>query len=170
MYIYIYIYICIFIYIYINVYIHIYIYMGFHKSGYPNMDGLWWIFLLKWMIWVYPYLRKPRYMIFTYIYIHQYISYMYKWLYICAYIYITYIHICNVYIYIHIHTHTCIYLYIYIKITQPRLWVSLGDAYAEPYQFAIQGICKKLKLMKFFQWFPRVVTFRGWFRTTCLWN
>ena len=31
----------------------------FHKWGIPKMDGLWGKILLKWMIWGYPYFRKP---------------------------------------------------------------------------------------------------------------
>ena len=31
----------------------------FLKWGYPRMDGSWWKSLLKWMIWGYPYFRKP---------------------------------------------------------------------------------------------------------------
>jgi len=37
------------------------IYGGFHKWGYPKIDGLQWNTLLKWMIWGYPYFRKPPY-------------------------------------------------------------------------------------------------------------
>ena len=50
---------------YIYIYIY-YIYGGFLKWRYPKMDGLYWTTLLKWMIWGYPYFRKPPY---TYIYI-----------------------------------------------------------------------------------------------------
>ena len=32
---------------------------GFHKWGYPKMDGLQWNILSKWMIWRYKYFRKP---------------------------------------------------------------------------------------------------------------
>ena len=32
-----------------------------HKWGYPQMDGLQWKILLKWMIWGYPYFRRPPY-------------------------------------------------------------------------------------------------------------
>ena len=31
-------------------------YGGFHKWGYPQMDGLQWKILLEWMIWGYPHL------------------------------------------------------------------------------------------------------------------
>ena len=43
------------------IYTYIYIYGGFHKWGYPKIDGLQWNTLLKWMIWGYPYFRKPPY-------------------------------------------------------------------------------------------------------------
>ena len=32
---------------------------GFHKWGYPNMDGLEWKIPFKWMIWGYRHLWKP---------------------------------------------------------------------------------------------------------------
>ena len=37
------------------------LFMGFHKWGYRKMDDLYWKILLKWMIWGYPYFRKPIY-------------------------------------------------------------------------------------------------------------
>ena len=50
--------------------VYIYIYMGFHKWVYPKMVGLQWKIPLNWMIWGYPYFRKPSYMyIYVYIYI-----------------------------------------------------------------------------------------------------
>ena len=38
------------------------------KMRVPKMDGSWWTILLKWMIWGYPYFRKPPdgYGMFTY--------------------------------------------------------------------------------------------------------
>ena len=37
---------------------------GFHKWRYPQMDGLYkWKSIYKWMIWRYPYFRKPLFMI-----------------------------------------------------------------------------------------------------------
>ena len=35
---------------------------GFHKWGYPKMDGPWGKIPWKWMIWGYPYFRKPPYL------------------------------------------------------------------------------------------------------------
>ena len=32
---------------------------GFHKWGYPKLDGLHWTILLRWMIWGYPIFRNP---------------------------------------------------------------------------------------------------------------
>ena len=32
---------------------------GVSINGYPKTDGLWWKIPLKWMIWGYPYFRKP---------------------------------------------------------------------------------------------------------------
>ena len=32
---------------------------GFHKWGYPKMDGVYVKIRLKWMIWGYPQFRKP---------------------------------------------------------------------------------------------------------------
>ena len=37
------------------------IYEGFHQWGYPKMVGLYWKIPLNWMIWGYPYSRKPPY-------------------------------------------------------------------------------------------------------------
>ena len=37
------------------------IYEGFHQWGYPKMVGLFWKIPLNWMIWGYPYSRKPPY-------------------------------------------------------------------------------------------------------------
>ena len=36
-------------------------YGGFHKWGYPKIDGSYGKTLLKWMIWRYPYFRKLPY-------------------------------------------------------------------------------------------------------------
>ena len=36
---------------------------GFHE-WYPKMDGISWKILFKWMIWGYPYFRKPPYIFF----------------------------------------------------------------------------------------------------------
>ena len=51
---------------------------GFHQWRYPKIDGLQWTILLKWMIWGYPYFRKPPYIIeiALNIYTHKYISYV----------------------------------------------------------------------------------------------
>ena len=47
------------------------LYGGFHKWGYPQIDGLKWKIQLKWMIWGYHYIRKPLYVyIYNYIYIN----------------------------------------------------------------------------------------------------
>ena len=42
------------------IYIYLFIYIGFRKV--PQMDDLYLKILLKWMIWGYPYFRKPPYM------------------------------------------------------------------------------------------------------------
>ena len=40
----------------------VYKYGGFPSPwGYPKMVGFWWKIPLKWMIWGYPYFRKPSY-------------------------------------------------------------------------------------------------------------
>ena len=47
---------------------------AFHNWGYPKIVGYGWLTIrLKWMIWGYPYFRKPPH---THIYIYVYIQYV----------------------------------------------------------------------------------------------
>ena len=51
---------------------------GFHNWGYPKIVGYGWLTIrLKWMIWGYPYFRKPpRTHTHIYIYVYIYIQYV----------------------------------------------------------------------------------------------
>ena len=48
------------------IYDHIIMYGGFHKWGYPQMDGLSWKIPVKWMIWKSPHFRTPPYDLYLY--------------------------------------------------------------------------------------------------------